>query len=106
VFNHLIAIADILSDVTFSGFVEVGLFLRRLRLSVFLFASKCSKTHDAEFNTKFVPTAKKQMSAFMDEFADAKEYISISLHMISRDEPLDCTLGAFLFWPLDQRNNA
>jgi hypothetical protein len=27
------------------------------------------------------------MSGFMDDFAEAKEYISISFYMISRDEP-------------------
>jgi hypothetical protein len=34
-----------------------------------------------------IPTARKQMSAFMDDFADIKECISISFYMISRDEP-------------------
>jgi hypothetical protein len=55
--------------------------------SVLLCASKCSKAHDAEFHLEFAPTAKKQMSAFKDDFADAKDYISISFYLISREEP-------------------
>jgi hypothetical protein len=30
---------------------------------------------------------RRRKSAFMDDFADAKDYISISFYMISRDEP-------------------
>jgi len=51
---------------------------------VLLCASKCSKAHDAEFHLEFAPTAKKQMSAFKDDFADAKDF---SFYLISREEP-------------------
>ena len=37
-----------------------------------------------KFHLEFAPTAKKQMSAFKDDFADAKDF---SFYLISREEP-------------------